>query len=222
MTRLPRLLIITASLLLGACAALTGKHDTFTVYTPRLDLPKPANASSVTWQLLIETPRASAALDTPRIAAMPTAGVLEFYPAARWRDPAPYLLRSLIVQAFDDSGRITGVSGSTSGLSADYSLAIELRDFQIELSGGSAHAAIRLTAKLFDHRDNRIVAMRTFNEETPAADSGVTSAVGAFEQALNRLLPQIVDWTLQQGEAQRRTADANKPDRARAGSPDSK
>ena len=43
---------------------------------------------------------------------MPTPGVIEVYPQARWRDPAPDLLRSLIVQAFDHDGRIGGVSAT--------------------------------------------------------------------------------------------------------------
>lgn len=202
MTRIARAVIVVATLYLAACAALSGKHDAFTVYSPRLAMPKAVDAvAPVPWQLLVETPRASSALDTAHIAVMPSAGVLEIYPAARWRDPAPSLLRSLIVQAFDDSGRIVGVSGATAGLSAEYSLAIDVRDFQVELVGGSAHAAIRLNAKIFDQQRNRIIATRAFAIETPTATTDISSSVGAFERALNELLPQIVDWTLQTGNA---------------------
>lgn len=203
-----RLLISVCILLLSACAALSGKHAEFAVYSPRLSLPAAAdNAAKVDWQLLVETPRASTALDTARIAIMPTPGVLEVYAGARWRDPAAFMLRSLIVQGFDESGRIGGVSGSTSGLSADYSLAIELRDFQIELDANSAQAVIRLTAKLFDHRSNRIVASRTFESLAPAATSDIANAVQAFEKALEHLLPELVTWTLEQGQAHRIVAE---------------
>lgn len=196
-----RVLLASCILLLSACAALSGKHDEFAVYTPRLSLPSAADATpQVGWQLLIETPRASAALDTARIAIMPSPGVLEVYPSARWRDPAALMLRSLILQAFEESGRIGGVSGSSSGLSADYSLAIELRDFQIEINNGSAQAAIRLTAKLFDHRSNRIIASRAFQTLAPATQSDIASAIPAFEQALDHLLPELVSWTLEKGQ----------------------
>ena len=200
-----------ACLLLGACAALSGKHGTFSVYAPQLSVPQQASPSVVDWQLLIDTPRTSAALATTHIAVMPTPGVIEVYPQARWRDPAPDLLRSLLVQAFDQDGRIGGVSATESGLNGDYSLAIELRDFQAELAGTDTRAAIRLSAKLFDRRSNRIVASRAFNQESPAAGSDVASAVAAFEQALDQLLPQIVDWTVQAGQDHARAPGTTEP-----------
>lgn len=210
MNHRPILMAIVLAVLLSACGALGGTRTPFAIYAPRLApaVTAPATAT-VSWQLLVESPRASDALDSTRIAVMPAPGVLEVFPAARWRDPAPRMLRSLIVQAFDDSGRIVGVSGSTSGLSADYALAIELRDFQAEVDGGTVSAVIRLHAKLFDPRANRIVATRQFNVSAPAAGNDVAAAVNAFEQALDELLPQLVDWTLQTGtQAQQRAASS--------------
>lgn len=219
MKRMPRCLFVLCLGLLGACAALGGRHASYTVYAPRLAPPVAASTDRVDWQLLVETPRASAALGTPRIAVAPTPGVLEVYADARWRDPAPQMLRSLIVQAFDDSGRIGGVSGSTSGLSADYSLVLELRDFQAELDGPAANAAIRFTAKLFDHRRSRVVATQAFAATRGAASADIGNMVGAFEQALNELLPQLVDWTLREGNAHRQAAQAEREAKADPGSP---
>lgn len=210
MKRISALLMVTASLLLGACAALSGKHPAFAIYAPQLHMPSvtsTATPAKIEWQLLIDTPKASAALDTTRIAIMTSPGVLEVYPAARWRDPAPMMLRSLLVQAFDQDRRISGVSAVDSGLNGDYSLAMDLRDFQVELVDGSARAAIRLTARLFDRRSNRIVASQSFSTEAPAASSDVASAADAFTTALDQLMPEIVDWTIEQGQANR-PADA--------------
>lgn len=219
MMRIPQLLTVTASLLLGACAALSGKHDSFVTYAPQLHMSaeKNAAAAKIGWQLLIDTPRASAALDTTHIAIMTSPGMIEVYPGARWRDSAPLMLRSLIVQAFDEDGRIGGVSAIDSGLNGDYSLSLDLRDFQIELVDGSAQAAIRFTAKLFDRRSNRIVASRLFSEVAPAASSEVASAAEAITIALDQLLPKVVAWTIAQGQASRPVnaidaeAAANKP-----------
>ncbi len=204
MNRSSRLLILGTSLLLGACAALSGKHDAYVVYAPQLHVSAVAQADSTTridWQLLIDTPHASDALDTRRIAIMTRPGVLEVYPNARWRDPAPAMLRSLIVQAFDQDGRIRGVSPVDAGLNGDFSLSIDLRDFQIELIDGSPRAAIRFTAKLFERRSNRIVASHSFSEESPAAGNEVASAADAFTRALDQLMPKVVTWTIEQGQA---------------------
>ena len=200
-----------ACLLLGACATLSGKHGTFSVYAPQLSLPQQASTPAVDWQLLIDRPRTSAALDTTHIAIMPRPAVIEVFPEARWRDPAPDLLRSLLVQAFDQDGRIGGVSATESGLNGDYSLAIELRDFQAELADGGVRAAIRLSAKLFDRRSNRIVASQAFDQETAAAGSDVASAVAAFEQAFDQLLPRIVEWTVQAGQERVHARGAGEP-----------
>jgi cholesterol transport system auxiliary component len=203
MNHFARLLILATTVQLGACAALSGKHDAFVVYAPQLHMEANKESSGpLEWQLLVDTPHASAALDTTRIAIMSSPGVLEVYPAARWRDPAPVMLRSLIVQAFDEDARISGVSALDSGLNGDYSLSIEVRDFQAELVNGSAQVAIRLTAKLFDRRSNRIVASQSFEEVAPAASSEVASAAEAFTVALDQLMPKLVDWTIKTGDAQ--------------------
>ncbi len=206
MKRMSRLLMATASLTLGACAALSGKHDSFVVYAPQLHMSaaeNPVATAKIDWQLLIDTPQASAALDTTRIAIMTRPGMFEVYPGARWRDPAPAMLGRLVVQAFDDDGRIVGVSAIDSGLNGDYSLSMDLRDFQIELVAGSAQAAIRFNAKLFDRRSNRIVASQAFSVEAAAAGSDVASAVEAFTSALDQLMPKVVAWTIEQGQAHR-------------------
>lgn len=200
MTRYIRFLLPGVLAVLTACSALGGKHTPFATYAPQLHLPAsqlPAN--SVNWQLLVDTPRTSSALDTNHIVVMPSAGLIEVYPAARWRDPAPILMRSLIVMAFDNDGRIGGVSAVDAGLSGDYALSLELRGFQVELTGSGPQAAVRLTAKLFDHANNRIVATRLFEATAPAASNDVGDAVKAFEQALDEMLPKLVEWTIEQG-----------------------
>lgn len=199
------LAILLATTALAACAALGGRQTAFAIHSPALPaFPAPA-AAAVDWQLQVVLPQASSALDSARIAVRPRSGVLEVYPAVRWRDPAPRLLRGLVVQAFDASGRITGVSGAQSGLTADYALAIELHDFQAEVGDGGTQAAIRLQAKLFDLRSNRIVATRAFAATAPAAGDDVASVVAAFDAALASLLPELVDWTLASGNAARAT-----------------
>jgi cholesterol transport system auxiliary component len=204
MMRLSRSVLLVATLALGACSAITGKSSTFTVYAPQLAKPSAQTAvSKADWQLQIELPQSSAALDSARIAVMPRPGVLEVYPGARWRDPAPALLRSLMVQAFDDSARVAGVSAADSGLSADYSLAIELRDFQLEVQGAEAAAALRYTAKLFHRASNRIVATRQFDDRQASTSTDIQQAMPAFEGVLNQSLLALVDWTVNEANQHR-------------------
>ena len=150
---------------------------------------------------MVETPLASDTLDTARMLVMPTPGVIEVFPAARWRDPAPALLRSLVVQGFEGSGRIVGVGSAASGLHADLALAMDLRDFQLEVGSGGPHAAVRFQARLLDYATNRVLATRAFAAQAPAAGSDAASAFAAFEVALDTVVPELVDGTLEQGTA---------------------
>jgi cholesterol transport system auxiliary component len=196
------LLPLAAALVLGACSSLTGKKEPFTVYAPRYSAPTDAaKGAPVPWQLSIDTPVASDALDTPRMLVMPSPGALETYKGARWSDTAPMLLRALMVQAFQQSGRISGVGASTSGLHGDYLLATDLYDFETQYRDGSPHAVIRLNAKLTDSSTNRIVAARAFEADAPVAGSQPAAAATSFEQSLAQLLPSIVDWALTEGES---------------------
>ena len=187
---------------LAACSSLLNVQRTpFTIYAPKLAMTTEAAAAArVDWQLAIETPLASDALDTARIVVMPSPGTIEVYPGARWSDSAPALLRNLIVQGFEDSHRIVGVGSSASGLRADYALAIELRDFQLEMNPAT-HAQIRLQVRLLDYTSNRVLAAQMFSAEAPAVGSDAGAAFGAFQEALNRVVPELVEWTLREGEA---------------------
>lgn len=200
----PLIAVLVLALPLAACSSLFNVQRTpFTIYSPKLAAVAPdAAAARVDWQLAVETPLASDALDTVRIVVMPSPGVIEVYPGARWSDSAPALLRNLLVQGFESSRRITGVGSSASGLRADYALGIALHDFQLEVAGGT-RAVIRLQARLLDYTTNRVLSARAFDVEAPAGSSDAAAAFAAFETALNQLVPQVVDWALHEGDAVR-------------------
>jgi cholesterol transport system auxiliary component len=211
MTSNRRLLILLPLLLAGCSSLLNVQRTPYTIYSPRYTAPAPAaNAARVAWQLVVETPTASDTLDTSRMLAAPTPGVLEVFPGARWRDPAPALLRSLIVEGFEQSGRIVGVGNAASGLRADYSLAIELRDFQLDIRDGVPHATVRFQARLLDFTSSRVLATQAFSEDASAAGTDAASAFAAFQTSLNAVIPQLVEWTLREGSQAREKPSASR------------
>lgn len=203
--------VVVSTLLLASCSSLLNvQRQPFTTYSPAIGraVTTPAGPR-VDWQLIIETPLCSATLDTTRMLVMPSPGVLEVFPSARWRDTTPALLRSMIVQGFENTGRIVGIGSAQSGLRADYALAIDLRDFQLEIHGGAAQAVVRFQANLLDYTSNRVLATRSFSAQTPSAGADAANAFVAFEKTLDTVIPQLVEWTLQQGNSERgKTAPA--------------
>jgi cholesterol transport system auxiliary component len=199
MIRSGRILTLAVLVLLGACTSLT-KREPFTTYSPRYTPPSAtAGATRVDWQLAIDTPFASDMLATTRMLVMPAPGAIETYKSGRWADTAPIVLRTLLIEAFQTSGRIAGVGAVASGLHGDFVLSIDLYDFETQYRDGAPRAVIRLNARLGDSRVNRVAASRTFEAEAPVAGTTAADAAAAIEQALNRLLPEIVGWTLDEG-----------------------
>jgi cholesterol transport system auxiliary component len=200
MNRSGRISILALLVLVGACASLT-KKEPFTTYSPRYTAPQTgASALPVRWQLSIDTPLASDALDSTRMLVMPSPGALETYKGGRWADTAPLVLRTLLIQAFQDSKRIAGVGALSSGMHGDFLLAIDLYDFETQYVDGAPRATIRLNVKIIDQSLNRVTAARMFDGGAPVGGTTAADASIAFEQALNELLPQIVAWTLESGE----------------------
>ena len=200
--RLRALPALAALVLVGACASLTGTKEAFTVYSPRYEAPaNMAQGKPVAWQLAIDTPLASDALDTSRMLVMPRPGALETYKGGRWADTPPLVLRGLLIEAFQETGRIAGVGAVTSGLHADYTMTIDLYDFEVQYRDGTPHALIRLNAKLNDASINRVRAAKTFEADEPVSGTTAGDAATAFDRAIDALLADIVRWTIGQGEA---------------------
>lgn len=201
-----RLSIACTFALLAGCGDLLGvKRQPFTIYAPSYQAPAPgAGQPMVDWQLVIETPQASEALNTPRIVVMPSPGVIEVYPGARWSDPAPALLRNLVVQGFAQSGRILGVGSSTGALSADFALALDLHAFQAEIRSDGPHAVIALQARLLDYRTSRVVATHAFAADTPFTAGDTAVAFAAFQASVQQVVGDLVGWTLGAGTAARK------------------
>ncbi|MBO9664728.1 ABC-type transport auxiliary lipoprotein family protein [Dokdonella sp.] len=190
---------------LAGCSSLLGVQSRpFTVYSPSYHAPDPRPAGpSVDWQLAVETPLSSEALNTSRIVVMPSRGVIEVIPGARWSDPAPTLLRHIVVQGFEESGRIIGVGSSAVGLRADYSLVLDLHDFQAELRDGTAYAKVGFHARLLDYSTNRVLAAQGFAAEIPFSIADQAGAFAAFETSVSRTVTELVEWTLREGNAAR-------------------
>jgi cholesterol transport system auxiliary component len=187
-------------LMLAGCSAsdlLAPSGAPAKIYTLRAPTQVATSAPQAHWQLLVGTPEAGLDLDNSRIAVIPSSMRIDYYANVVWADRPPVMLRDLLVESFDRSGRIGAVERQSGTLKSDFSLSSDLRDFQVETIGEPV-AHISLTVRLVRSRDRAIVASRRFETTTPAGSS-FDGAIAAFDQGLQSLLPQIVDWTLAEG-----------------------
>jgi len=203
-----RLLALASLMPLAACSPASlltgGKVQKVYVLTPAREFT--AGLARAPWQLLVETPLANAAVDTPRIVLGETSNRMTYYSGASWADTGPDMMQTLLVESFENSRRIVSVGVERSGLRADFVLKTDLRDFHANYKGHdpsdtAPEATVRMNAKLVRMPRRNIVAGDTFEATVRAASPALDDIIKAFDQATGAVLRRIVEWTLQQGMA---------------------
>jgi cholesterol transport system auxiliary component len=142
-------------------------------------------------QLVVTEPSAVQPLDSDRIIIRRADGSLATLAHAAWADRLPRLIQARIVQAFENAGAVGHVGLAGGPITADVTLDIEIRDFEIDI--GAGQAKIEIAAKLVNALSGRTVAARIFQASIPAAGDG-PSTTGALDQALAQVLGQLVRW----------------------------
>lgn len=152
---------------------------------------------AVAWSLAIEEPQAPRAIGDVGIARVTTGNEVQYYEGVQWADRTTVLLRTAIVDSFQNSGRIPVVVQDWSGLRPDYLLKTNLRDFQAEPAGsGPPRVHVMLEAILIRLPRRTVVATSSFQAVAPAAADNVEAIVAAFDQALDQVLGTLVAWVL--------------------------
>lgn len=183
---------------LGGCGNILPVAPPSNLYTLtpkstfRPDLP------TVAWQLVVEEPLAAGGLDTNRIAIQPTALELKYYAEARWTERAPRMVQTLLVESFENTGRIVAVGRQAVGLRSDYNLKSELREFQAEMADETKtpKVRVRLNAKLVRQPRQEIIASDNFEQLMACKSGAIVDVVAAFDEALGKVLRRVVEWTL--------------------------
>jgi len=181
------------------------------VLTPKSTYPD--DLKHVDWQLLIDAPVSPAGLNTARIALQDSPIELRYFNLASWTDFAPRMVQALIVESFENSGRIVSVGREQIGLRSDFLLKTELREFQAEYEeripadtttlGPTASppwARVRINAKLVQMPQREIIAQQTFERRIRAKENRMSDIIDAFDEALGKTLKAVVIWTLETGE----------------------
>lgn len=183
---------------LAACGVIPKVNEPVNLYTLTPKTTFAGKLPGVSWQLVVETPVSASSLDTPRIALQRTPLTFEYYADSAWTDNAPSMVQTLLIESFESTGRIRAVGREAIGLRPDFILKTDLREFEAIYSGDNPVPTVwvRMNAKLVSMPDRRIIASKTFGTEIPATGTALKDVVEAFDEALGRVLKEIVLFTL--------------------------
>ncbi len=153
------------------------------------------------WQLILEPPVANAGLNTTRIALQRKPTQIEYYARSGWADRAPIMIQTLMIESFENSGKIVSVGRESVGLRADFVLKIELRELQaVYDNGGLPQAWVGVNIKLVQMPRRAIVASQSFEHREAATADRLPDVIRAFDEALGKVLRRMVEWTLVEGD----------------------
>lgn len=161
----------------------------------------PDGLPQVDWSLVVNDPIAERPIDSMRIALLVDDTEYRYYEEADWADRLPLMAGAQMVQAFRDSGHIQVVAGPQAGLRSNFLLQTNLRDFQIEQSGGepeAAHVILYVDLLRMPRRD--VVGTTRLEGRAPIEGGGIDGVVHAFDAAFAEVLSGLVSWTLSAGQ----------------------
>ncbi len=159
-----------------------------------------ADLPEADWQLVVEEPLAAGGLNIVRIALRSKPTDLNYFAGAQWTERAPRMVQTLMVESFENSGRIIAVGRQAIGLRSDFNIKSELREFQAEYAQENAAplVRVRLNAKIVKQPRRAIIASANFEAVAQAEANSIDDVVVAFDTALGKVLRQIVEWTLRE------------------------
>jgi cholesterol transport system auxiliary component len=167
---------------------------------PVADFPR--GPPPVKWSLVIDEPTAARQIDTSRIALMSGPFRVEYYADVEWADSAPAMVQLLLVQSFQNTGRLPVVAPTRQTLASDFLLLSNLRKFQVENdASGMPQATVVLETTLLKMPRRTPVATARFEKATPINSKSTETVTAAFDTSLGDVMRHVVEWTLQQGSA---------------------
>lgn len=181
------------ALALSGCAALPGGGppplDTF-----ELSAPSVAAKTHSRRQILIAEPSALKALDGQNIVIKSSARSIQYLKGAQWADRLPLIVQARLAETFQRSGGFAGVGKPGEGLAIDYQIIVEIRSFEVRVSGGE-HADVDLFVRVLNDRNGEVRASKSFTATVPVSGSGNQSYIGALDKAFGQAAQEIVRWT---------------------------
>lgn len=198
--------LLHAALAALMCAALAGCTGLATLgsVTEPIELYEVSPKSSydldlpvIAAQLVVEEPTAASAVNTDRIAVKPNHFQVQYFPRARWVDRAPLMVQTRLVESFENTGKVASVGRQAIGLSSDFTLISELREFQALSDGtGPLTVEVQLNLKVVKEPQGLIVASQSFGSQIDAGSDDLLDVVAAFDEALGSTMREAVQWTV--------------------------
>ncbi len=196
----------SAALLLACCAALfAGCSGTLLPKPPPAPARHTLDASPATAAaplapragapvLVVATPRAAPGHDTRHMVYLRRPQELEAFAFNEWVEPPALLLAPLLVRALQEGGGFRAVLLAPSAAAGAWRLETELLRLQQDFSTQPSQVRLSLRAVLVDSGTRQVIAWQEFDARVAAAGDDPVAGVQAAQQAVQRVLAEVVEF----------------------------
>lgn len=126
-----------------------------------------------------------------------TNGEVAYIAGARWVSPAFVLFEEAVSRAFENDPGRARLIGRGEVAKADLVLRLEVRTFEADYLNGPKAApeiVVRVRGVLNRSSDRALVGDQIFEARVKAADNRVGAIVPAYDQAVSKVLSDVVGW----------------------------
>jgi cholesterol transport system auxiliary component len=113
---------------------------------------------------------------------------------ARWVAPADVLFEQAVTGAFDAAGGRVRLVARGDPAKADYSLRLDVRNFETHYAGETPTVLVRVHAVLLHAANRSDIKETVFEATVPASENRVGAIVSAYDHAVAQVLKDLVPW----------------------------
>lgn len=182
----------------GAVSAVSRASDPLDTYTLS-PLEPVASRPRGGGHLVVELPTSGGELATDRVLIKVSPRQAEYLPGARWSEPTPAMVQTLVVNSLLNRGGFLLVSRVGAGLMPDHTLMTEIQAFQAELTGpnlASAQIRILIQMTLIRETDRAITGSRRFGSTASVTSDSTVALIAGLDRAMQAVLADATAWVL--------------------------
>ncbi|MBK6453992.1 MAG: membrane integrity-associated transporter subunit PqiC [Proteobacteria bacterium] len=197
-------LVIAAASLLAGCISLFPQTEPAQLYRFGVTMPQVQEATSGEpgFGVLLAASGFDRAAAGDRILTV-TGTQAAYIKDARWVAASVGLFDSALQRAFDADKGPARLVDRAEIVHADYVLKLDVRTFEARYDHGQVATptiVVEVHAALDRTQDRTVVGDRSFSADVTASDNRVGAIAEAFDQAVARVLGELVSWVNARGE----------------------
>jgi cholesterol transport system auxiliary component len=188
---------LLASLCLAGC--LGGlKNETPQPTSYRISAPALAQGAPLAADLLVTVDATAPGLEGTGIAGRFPGSRIDYFAGARWPVRTASLVESTLIESLQNSGRLRSVQGNFGQFRSTHTIAIEVRRFESDYTGGEPPVAqVGLAVTVGRQSDRRVLTAFTVAAEEKASANRVSAVVEALDAAFARAATDLAARSLE-------------------------